>query len=130
MGQRSRRRHRTGTYHGRNRLADPKIILLESNLRGYFRRRRTRSLYRHSVQVLESWTVRFPFRRQIPIPSPSRPLARANGIPLLPSPERSPQLPVPEPLETSNELRHLHTLQPEGIEAREYQRAIAKSALT
>src|SRR5205807_6773406 len=82
--------------------------------------------------------VRFPFRGQIPIPSPNRTLARINWIPLLrsagqndrrgnrlgsmalkrrpshqiwaqtflPSPKRSSQLPIPEPLETSNEPLH------------------------
>src|SRR2546422_11675564 len=152
MGQRTRRRHRTGTYSRRDRSADSETVLLESHIRGHSGWRCALSLARHRTQVLENWAVRFPFRRQIPIPSPDRTLARINRIPLLrsarqndrrgnrlrsmalkrrpshqiwaqtllPSPERSSQLPIPEPLETSNEFRYCRpcskgVLKPESI---------------
>jgi len=49
----------------------------------YFRRGRAPSLSGHCIEILESWAVGFPFRRQIPILSPHRPLAWVNWIPLL-----------------------------------------------
>src|SRR3989442_15968822 len=152
MGQRTRRRHRTGTYSRRDRVADSETVLLESHIRRHSGWRCALSLSRHRTQVLENWVVRFLFRRQIPIPSPDRTLARINRIPLLrsagqndrrgnrlgsmafkrrpshqiwaqtllPSQERSSQLPISEPLETSNELRYCRpcsrgVLKPESI---------------
>src|SRR6266516_2394045 len=152
MGQRSRCRYRTGTYRGRNRITDPETILLEYHIREYFRGGRAPPLSSHCIEILESWALGFPFRRQIPILSPHRPLALFNRIPLLrysspnghrsnrsgslavqcytsnqvwaktllSSPERSAQLPISEPLETSKELRYCRpcsreVLRPESI---------------